>query len=67
MIYKNALVNGKKVDIKVENGVFTEIGSIDGDGIDLNGKKVYPGLIDIHIHGCMGSDASYIGKLPEMS
>ena len=67
MIYKNALLNGEIVDIKIENGKFAEIGHINEDGEDLGGKKIYPGLIDVHIHGCMGNDASDIGKLPEMS
>lgn len=45
-------------DIKIENGVITEIGIIDGGGEDMSGKIVMPGFIDIHIHGGDGGDAS---------
>ena len=56
MLYKNALVNGECVDILVEDGKITRIGLIEGEGTDLEGKKVYPGLIDVHSHGCIGYD-----------
>lgn len=45
-------------DIKIENGVITEIGIIDDKGKDMSGKIVMPGFIDIHIHGGDGGDAS---------
>ena len=55
MIFKNAeavLESGvKKVDIRVEDGVIKEIApSIKGDGIDLKGMTVFPGLVDMHVH-----------------
>ncbi len=55
MIFKNAeavLEGGvKKVDIRVENGVIKEIApSLKGDGIDLKGLTVFPGLVDMHVH-----------------
>ena len=56
MIYKNALLDGKIVDIRTENGKFAEIGKISGDGVNLHGYSVYPGLVDIHSHGCIGKD-----------
>ena len=55
MIFKNAeavLEDGvKKVDIRVEDGVIKEIApSLKGDGIDLKGLTVFPGLVDMHVH-----------------
>lgn len=44
-------------DIKIENGKISEIGFIDGDGVDMSGKIVFPGFIDIHIHGGAGADS----------
>ncbi|MCR5207464.1 MAG: N-acetylglucosamine-6-phosphate deacetylase [Eubacterium sp.] len=43
-------------DIKTENGIITEIGFINGDGIDMGGKILLPGFIDVHIHGANGGD-----------
>ncbi len=34
---------------------------------DLGGKKLYPGLIDIHSHGCIGYDTMDGDHLPEMA
>ncbi len=56
MLFKNADLNGEIVDIRTEGGKFAEIGKIDGKGVDLKGLSVYPGLFDIHIHGCVGHD-----------
>lgn len=57
MILKNANVNGKIVNLKIENGKITEIWSGDcKEGIELDGKTVIPGLIDVHTHGLMGID-----------
>lgn len=55
-IYKNALIDGTVTDITVEDGKFLSLEKTPNDGLDLCGKKVYPGLIDIHTHGCMGAD-----------
>ena len=65
MIYKNA--NGGTCDIVVEDGRIVYLGKVDEDGIDLHGDTVYPGLIDIHSHGCIGFDTMDGGHLPEMS
>jgi len=49
-------------NIRIEDGVITEVTSEDiipGEGeevIDAKGKKVIPGLTDIHFHGCVGYD-----------
>ena len=66
-VYKNALINGKLVDLVTENGKFTYIGKTELDGIDLGGEKVLPGLIDIHTHGCGGDDTMDLGKLGKMA
>lgn len=55
--YKNARVNGKLVDLEVVDGRFGRIEPSDADGIDLGGRDVFAGLIDIHCHGAMGYDA----------
>ncbi len=57
MVISNALVNGKILNIVIENGKITEITdkSLNAD-IDAKGKTVIPGLIDVHTHGCIGLD-----------
>lgn len=53
MILKNAFIleENKIVDIKIENGIISQIEDvIEGDGIDLTGKIVTRGLIDMHCH-----------------
>ena len=67
MIFKNCSINGKIQDIRTENGTITDIGKLSGEGKDLNGAKVFPGLIDIHSHGCIGCDTMDGDRLGEMS
>ena len=45
---------------RVEDGKFTEIlpGAAEGEGVDLQGQWVIPGLVDIHTHGNSGADFS---------
>ena len=57
-ILKNVNLFGKITDIAIDNGKFAFIGKCEGEGIDLSGKKIYPGLIDIHSHGVAGKDSS---------
>ena len=64
-IYKNALIDGTVTDITVEDGKFLSLKKTSEDGLDLCGKKVYPGLIDVHTHGCMGAD-TMDGELENM-
>ena len=56
MVFKNAKVNGVVTDIRVEKGVIQAIEKSNLDGIDLGGKTVIPGLVDVHTHGCVGFD-----------
>ena len=63
---KNVTLWGVVTDISVENGKIVEIGKSDRPGVDFSGNKIYPGLTDIHVHGCIGYDTMESG-LPEMS
>lgn len=65
MLFKNGLVFTEKnifekVDILVKDGLFAAVGpDLPAQGeevVDLAGKKVLPGLIDIHTHGCGMAD-----------
>lgn len=64
MIIKNALAYNSEDekffcgDIRIENGVFAEIGEnlIDGEILDADGRYIFPGFIDIHTHGAVGYD-----------
>lgn len=67
MIYKNALINGEITDIEVRDGKIRSIAKNNADGIDLGGKRVYAGLVDIHTHGCVGYDTMDGDGLLEMS
>lgn len=66
MIYRNGIVftDGKfeKCDFAVENGKFTFVGRAcecsDAEYVDLEGKCVIPGLVDVHTHGSMNADFS---------
>ncbi len=63
MIIKNATICDKdfkliKADLEFKNGVITQIGKIQGEGEDFSGKVIFPGFIDIHIHGCNRADCS---------
>lgn len=45
-------------DIRIKNGKIDEIGILFDDGVDMSGKIILPGFVDIHIHGGNGGDAS---------
>ena len=66
MLLKNVKFKENITDITIENGRFTHIGRTNGTGIDAEGLKILPGLIDIHAHGCLGYDTME-GHLPEMA
>lgn len=70
MLLKNALLNNNIVDIEISGKKINAVGKIDnfsGEIIDLKGLSVYPGLIDVHAHGCMGYDTMDAKYLLEMS
>ena len=51
IVLKNASVaTGEKVDVKIVNGVITEIGSVPEEGIDCSGLVLMPGFVDLHTH-----------------
>ncbi len=62
MILKNGLVfvenSFQKLDVEIINGVFTRIDSdLQGEGIiECEGKRILPGMVDVHSHGCIGFD-----------
>ena len=65
MLYRNAnIFTGEEGflvgSFAVEDGRFASIipGKTEGDGVDLQGATVLPGLIDVHNHGNSGADFS---------
>lgn len=64
MLFKNARVYGpdflfSRMDVRIEEGKIAEVGpALPGEGVDLSGLTLLPGLCDIHSHGCMGCDWS---------
>ena len=63
MILKNGTVYDDsfepvKTDIAVEGEKIAKLAPGQaGEGFDLTGMTVIPGMIDMHIHGCGGADA----------
>jgi N-acetylglucosamine-6-phosphate deacetylase len=57
MNIKNALINGEIKNLVIEDGVIKKITTdpIDAD-IDASGRRVIPGMCDVHIHGWGGAD-----------
>ncbi|MBE6908676.1 MAG: N-acetylglucosamine-6-phosphate deacetylase [Ruminococcaceae bacterium] len=65
MLFKNAMIYTARRRFehgafRVENGRFAEVPDTvpEGDGADLGGAFVVPGLVDIHTHGNSGADFS---------
>ncbi len=65
-VIKNVRLGGELTDITVDGGRIVSIGRTDIPGTDFGGNKIYPGLIDIHSHGCIGFDSS-VGGISEMA
>ncbi len=71
--YKNALIydsktkSFKKGGFVVNNGLFEEIREY-ADATDMNGRRVIPGLVDMHTHGRGGSDfiSATVSQMREM-
>ncbi len=66
-VFKNGNLFGEIIDIECTDGKITDIGKISDDGVDLKGLKIFPGLVDIHCHGCIGYDTMDGNHLKEMS
>ena len=65
MILQNAVVYDetfapKRMDIRVDGERIAALGETlcGSDTVDLTGCTVVPGFVDIHIHGCSGSDTA---------
>ena len=56
LVLKNCDLYGRITDITINDGKILSTEKCTDDGVDLNGLKVYPGLIDVHSHGTMGMD-----------
>lgn len=57
MVINNCLIKGELKSIIIKSGIIDTVKDISDDkGFDANGKRVIPGLIDIHTHGCVGND-----------
>lgn len=61
ILYKNCRIDGVLCDLEVTDGRFSAIGNIEGEGVDLGGADVFPGLIDIHTHGACGRAVYGVG------
>lgn len=57
MIIYNANINGEIKSLEINDGKIVNISENRTDGdINANFNRVIPGLIDVHIHGCLGFD-----------
>lgn len=67
IIFKKVRLRGSLTDITVRDGVIASILPTDKSGQDMDGMMVYPGLFDIHSHGCVGQDTMMGDGLDAMS
>ena len=56
MILKHARIGDTVTDIVIQDHTILSVGPTDANGRDLDGARIFPGLIDIHMHGCAGHD-----------
>ncbi len=61
-VYDSSIHNFKKNDIKINAGIIEAIGQLpyDQQTVDMSGRAIVPGLIDVHTHGRSGYDFSGI-------
>lgn len=59
-VYLGRDMERRRTDISVEGGVITAVGEapVAAETFDLSGCVILPGFVDIHIHGCVGCDAT---------
>ena len=57
MVIYNALISGELKSVVISEGTIVSVESNRGNGdIDAGGRRLIPGLIDVHTHGCIGMD-----------
>ena len=57
MIIYNALIGGCLKSVIIKDGIIAEVtDNINSGDINAGGNRLIPGLIDVHTHGCVGSD-----------
>lgn len=57
MIIYNARIGDSLKSVKTENGKIAEItDNVKNGDINAVGNRIIPGLIDVHTHGCIGTD-----------
>lgn len=57
MIIYNALIGGCLKSVIIKDGKIAEVtDNINSGDINAGGNRLIPGLIDVHTHGCVGSD-----------
>lgn len=66
-VFKNLRFWGELTDITVQGNIISHVGKTDEDGEDFGGLNIFPGLFDIHTHGCGGYDTMDEGALSELS
>lgn len=58
-LFTNCLCEGTRRDLAIKDGKIVSVDICDishANVIDLHGLRLYPGLVDIHAHGCVGAD-----------